>query len=142
MKKFKLDLPMMIQGVDAWIYEILKKQEIDTVREDWKGRNNEGVASFSDIPEDWRAQEIKDEPVSAKEWGIEKYGNTREVENRNFTTLEMLEAFKDGEANNELRHRETQSFEEWNRTQIDNSGYSDKMRRDTWNACKKSHNLT
>jgi hypothetical protein len=68
------------------------------------------------VPKDW-LEEIKDEPVSAEE-SLRTTTNEMAKENDvRFMSVGFscgfLNGFKAGEANNELRHRPQQSFDEW-----------------------------
>jgi hypothetical protein len=118
MKRYKWKRPESIKPQDAWVYEIIRKDTFTTTGEDWQGRNDEGSACFSDIPKDW-LEEIKDEPVSAEDWVKSTdecspcLGENVDCKDCSFTFKNMTEAFKAGEANNELRHRPQRSFEEW-----------------------------
>ena len=83
------------------------------------GNTDEGFNwDFSDIPKDW-LEEIEEGPVSARDWVIDKYDLdgtcerdllTKNIDCNGFDCVEIYEA---GAADNELRHRPHQIFEEW-----------------------------
>ena len=118
MKRYRLKIPEMIKRKNAIIAADFEAAD-EVIEFGGPADNIPGYECVearggivAQVPKDW-LEEIKDKPVSAEEWGIATYGNTAEIQLRNFNTLEMVGAFKAGEANNELRHQPKQTFKEW-----------------------------
>lgn len=87
---------------------------------------------------DW-LEEIKAEPVSAEEWS--KANAEKMWKGHNFLLTEIefgINTFKAGEANERLRHRPQQTFDEWCK---ENNVEPSCAREDVWKGCLKSLNL-
>ncbi len=73
----------------------------------WMRSKQEGVCrvEFSDIPKSWLIPIEDEKPVTAEEWLASANDNPCDP----YDDYEMIKAFKAGEKNNELRHRETKA---------------------------------
>ena len=144
MKRYRLKIPDMIKRKNAIIAADFEAAD-EVIEFGGPADNIPGYECVearggivAQVPKDW-LEEIKDKPVSAEEWGIATYGNTAEIQLRNFNTLEMVGAFKAGEANNELRHRPKMSVEEY-ASGFSHEDYRPEVIETVWKFCCRSHN--
>ena len=131
MKRYRLKIPDMIRKEDAL-------RSTYWGPHDGKSVTPGNAIKDRDIPKDW-LEEIKDEPVSA-DVALRAHC-VPETPNNNFNQG-FIEGFIKGEENNELRHREKQSFMDWS-IKAYPSWNMDKriLHKEAWDAKGRSCNL-
>lgn len=93
---------------------------------------------YSPVAENDYYEEAQDKPVSAHEW----WNNNPDCFGSGTRYKGFLVGFKAGEANNELRHRPQQTFDEWHdQFYPDSNARAKAERRIVWKACSAAHNL-
>jgi len=115
-KRYHLEIPEKIETSDPTLMKkALTLLDFTEVEEDDTFSNFGLAFSFSNIPKEWLVEIKEDKPITAEEWMLSKY-KAYEVHRDHMSGLEVcdvIEGFKAGERNETLKHRETESFEEW-----------------------------
>ena len=148
MKNYKLSIPDMIKKENA---EMAYELKHITIVSDNPDININGVTFnniVNNIPEDW-LEEIKEEPISADEWGRQK-NTEKSLGHIGWNTDSLVSSFKAGQENQKLRYKQIQSFIDWfnataeiHKLTKDNSDYENAKVWSSlgWKACHISHNL-
>jgi hypothetical protein len=153
-KKYKLEIPEDIKSKDAWIKVWLDNLGATEIKDTLHYSEHPGDKHlrFSDIPKDW-LKELPAEPVSAEAWLRSQYPDNYQggmIKTGGYHDSCMRFAFKAGEQNNELRHRETKSKQAmFDKHVADHDlpeGNSDHTNAKCWfwmgwGDCKESHNI-
>jgi hypothetical protein len=145
MKKYKLIIPDMVPK------ELLNEANLFS---DFDGKrysvNSVSATDIFDgkeysVPTEWLHEIEEEKVITAEEWMSGKVFTSYEDEQPYIDRM-IKEAFEAGEANNELRHQETESFREiielkFGTLGVNRKDYDVHDLQKIWNACKESHNL-
>ncbi|MCK4518424.1 hypothetical protein KAT92_06610, partial [Candidatus Babeliales bacterium] len=142
MKKYRLVIPDMIEREDINAAYNLNIHNGSIVEFDSGSVLKDGELLYSGGPEEWLHEIEEEKPIQPEKW-MKKY--TRESSKTLvYDRTDMRNAFRAGEGNNKLRHRETVSCDAYfalTRPTEKISSLKGILFVEGWDACKKSHNL-
>jgi len=141
MKRYKLIIPDMIPRVlllEARLFSHLEGETYDLVNRVYVTDISDGQTH--ECPKEWLHEIEEEKPLYPVDWFLKTYGDDeiKDIDHGYFR-VQLQKAFEAGEANNELKHRETVSCADAIRKDLKNPV---NIHYHAWDACLKSHNIT